>query len=295
MSTDHLASARTSSEQHCTVVGDTVAMQESDKPKARRILACIGPQRCDLEIVKKFALIDGNTFPEMVIDGRAVTGDAPPEILVNHCDKDVALVEIEWALDNGIVLHRHIMLSMEDGYAWIGDVVRSPQESAIEYRCCWPLADGVTSMPESETTEGYLVFEQSIRSLVIAPAIGEWRSDHRSAGSLEFGNDRLTLTQSRRGRNLYAPLFVQLGANKACRKRTWRQLTVAENLENVDADHAVAFRVQVGKTQIVMYRSLSHDGPRMPNRTFFGQNVISELYLGRLEKNRSMTELLQVE
>jgi hypothetical protein len=166
----------------------------------------------------------------------------------------------------------------------------------MKYRCRWPLAKGVSTIAESETSEGYLYDGKKIRALVIPPALQEWKIGTApptcsSKGSLEMGSADFTLIQSGTGQALYAPLFLDLSPRRSKRPRTWRQLTVAEKLEIVPADVAVAYRVQVGKKQFVFYRSLGE----AQNRTFFGQNVNTELFLGRLEKDRSMTELLQVE
>ena len=182
------------------------------------------------------------------------------------------------------------MLSMEDRFALIGDAVVTQDTHAITYRCRWPLAKGITTIPESETTEGYLYDGKKIRALVIPPALPEWKAE-RSAGKLIFAEDHFTLQQSANGRALHAPLFIDLDPKRSKLKRTWRQLTVAEKLEIVAVDVAVAYRIQVHKKQFAFYRSLAES----ENRTFLGQNVNIELFLGRLEKNRTMTELLQVE
>ena len=108
---------------------------------------------------------------------------------------------------------------------------------------------------------------------------------------MSFVDERVSIEATSRGRSLYVPLFLDLSPKRCLKPRTWRQLTVAENLEIVGPEIAVAYRVHVGKQQFVFYRSMSE--PK--NRTFFGENVNTEMFVGRLEKNRSMTELLQIE
>jgi hypothetical protein len=256
-----------------------------------------------MEIGKKPSLLSGDSFPEISFSGQPLAIEGEPELLVSLCDDSVALAEVQWTMTDGVKLQRHVILSLEDKFAWIGDVVLPPEQQRsdggvndMKYRCRWPLAKGVSTIAESETSEGYLYDGKKIRALVIPPALQEWKIGTApptcsSKGSLEMGSADFTLIQSGTGQALYAPLFLDLSPRRSKRPRTWRQLTVAEKLEIVPADVAVAYRVQVGKKQFVFYRSLGE----AQNRTFFGQNVNTELFLGRLEKDRSMTELLQVE
>ncbi len=269
---------------------------------ACKIAAVFDTAGLSIEIGKKKTLIQGACFPEVSLSGQLLEVEGEPELLVSLCDESVAFVEVEWAMSGGVRLQRHVILSLEDKFAWIGDVILPPddEQSAgasreFDYRCRWPLAGGVSTIAESETTEGYLYDGKKIRGLVVPPALKEWKAEALmgpvSAGKLELEDNSFTLTQSGTGRAMYVPLFIDLSPRRSKRPRTWRQLTVAEKLEILPADVAVAYRVQVGKKQFVLYRALGE----AQNRTFFGQNVNTELFLGRLEKDRSMTELLQVE
>ncbi|MEM8866453.1 MAG: hypothetical protein AAGF31_12985 [Planctomycetota bacterium] len=75
------------------------------------------------------------------------------------------------------------------------------------------------------------------------------------------------------------------------KQRTWRQLTVAQSLESVESDVAVAYRYQSGKEQMVMYRSL--DPPA--NRTFIGQNYSSEAVIGRFLESGELDEYFEID
>lgn len=268
--------------------------------KACKISAMFDGTGFSIEIGKKMPLVFGKCFPKISLSGQPLEIEGEPELLVSQCDQEVAFAEVEWPMTGGARLQRHVVLSLEDKFAWIGDVILPPDDSGgtghkFDYSCCWPLARGISTIAESETTEGYLYDGKKIRALVIPPALKEWKTErptgHFGAGKLELDKNCFTLNQSGVGRALYVPLFLDLSPRRSKRPRTWRQLTVAEKLEIVPADIAVAYRVQVGKKQFVLYRALGEP----ENRTFFGQNVNTELFLGRLEKNRTMTELLQVE
>jgi hypothetical protein len=117
-------------------------------------------------------------------------------------------------------------------------------------------------------------------------ALSEWRSDSR------YGRfDGRVLYQSAAGAGLYAPLFVDISPRRLRKPRTWRQLTVAEDLRLMPRDVAVAYRVQIGARQWVIYRSLETTG----NRTFLGQNLTSEFVVARFDPDGEMDPLIEIE
>ena len=270
--------------------GESLLFHDGWEKKSCRISAEFSKTGCQLEIAKAKTLIQGNVFPSLIVDGNPLSIIDHPNVLVEFIDGAVAFAEIEWQLDNEVVMQRQIILSLEDKFAWIGDAIIAPAESEIEYRCQWTLGEGISSVEESETNESYLYDGEKMRGLVIPPALSEWKAD-RSGGQLTFSEDHFSMQVKRKGRSLYAPLFIDLSPKRSLKPRTWRQLTVAEGLEIVGPDTAVAYRVHVGKQQFAFYRSMADP----QNRTFFGENVNTEMFLGRLEKNRSMTELVQIE
>ena len=94
------------------------------------------------------------------------------------------------------------------------------------------------------------------------------------------------------GRTAVSPLWIDFSAKRFDKQRTWRQLTVAESLKSVSADVAVAYRMQSGKDQWVLYRSLDDPG----NRTFLGQNYSSEQVVGRFDpETGTLDEFYEIE
>lgn len=270
--------------------GESLLFHDGWEKKSCRISAVFDKTGCQLEIAKAKTLIQGNVFPSLIVDGNPLSIIDQPDVLVEYVDGRVAFAEIEWHMDNEVVMQRQIILSLEDKFAWIGDAINVPVESDIEYCCQWKLGEGISTVEESETNESYLYDGNKMRGLVIPPALNEWKAD-RSGGQLSFAEDHFSMEVTRKGRSLYVPTFIDLSPKRSLKPRTWRQLTVAENLEIVGQDTAVAYRVHVGKKQFVFYRSMAEP----QNRTFFGENVNTEMFLGRLEKDRSMTELVQIE
>ena len=70
------------------------------------------------------------------------------------------------------------------------------------------------------------------------------------------------------------------------RPRTWRQLTVAEELRIVDPDESVAFRIQQGSEQWIVYRMLHGDR----TRTFVGKHILADLYCARFNASDGTLE-----
>jgi hypothetical protein len=68
-------------------------------------------------------------------------------------------------------------------------------------------------------------------------------------------------------------------------------LVVAEQLEILPPAVAVAYRVQVGKEQWTAYRSLAAKG----NRTFLGQNIVTECAVSRFKSDGTAELLLEIE
>ncbi len=101
----------------------------------------------------------------------------------------------------------------------------------------------------------------------------------------------LELRQQGQGSRLYAPLFIDLDHRRFKSPVTWRQLTVAEQLQIQPPSAAVGYRVQVGREQWLFYRSLAAPA----NRTVLGQNLTAEFYAGCFDSDGEADELVGIE
>jgi hypothetical protein len=202
----------------------------------------------------------------------------------------VEYLELEKDLGKGVTLTRQYLLSRTEEFLMIADVVVPESAARIDYRGIWPLARGIGVMHETETREVYLTRSKKIQSLVLPLALPEWKVGSTD-DKLDFQSGSLCLTQSTDGRGLYAPLFFDLSPKRSKKKRTWRQLTVAEDLKIVHRDEACAFRVQLNKQQWIFYRRISTFG----NRTYMGENINSEFVFSRFSKDGSIQRLIEVE
>jgi hypothetical protein len=204
-------------------------------------------------------------------------------------DKDVDYLELEIELADGLTVERHMALARQDDFLFLADAVLGSEPGTLEYRGRLPLATGISLDLGKETREGFLKGKRRAAS-VMPLALPEWRIDPR-VGSMHAGGGSLELCQSAAGKSLFAPLFLDLRARRTGRPLTWRQLTVAESLENQPPDVAVGYRVQVGRRQWLVYRSLAPKG----NRTLLGHNLSTDFLVARFRRDGEVETLLEIE
>ena len=212
-----------------------------------------------------------------------------------HSDDDVHYLEIEQPWSGGLVLQRQIMLVRDDRCVLMADSV-IPDEavdvstSTIDYWCNLPLGPSILWSPEAETRDGFLT-EGKRRALVVPLAAGEW-STGPTDSTLGETSDRHLQLFVRGRKSLYAPIWCDLQKRRFTRPRTWRQLTVGDQLKLVPRHEATAYRVQAGSEQWMVYRSL---GERRC-RTALGKHLVAEFYGSRFyASDGSHEELVTVD
>ena len=239
-------------------------------------------------------LLLGQWQPALTVNGQSLQVVTQWDSICWYNDYDTDYLEIEADLSGGWKLQRQLLMARQDYFLYAADVLLSPARltapAKIEYRLDLPLAEGVKFRPQEETQDGYLGFGQRTSALVVPLGVPEWRCDTRP-GSLEEVNGTLRLTHNVQGMRLYAPLFFDLHRRRHRQPATWRQLTVAENLQIVPPDVAVGLRVHVGLEQWLSYRSLAPVG----SRTVLGQNLVSEFYLGRFLHDGDAETIVEIE
>jgi hypothetical protein len=269
------------------------ALLQSDwSPDSPKIGLDFSKRNCRVEISRWTRLIEGNLFPEITSNGKPIESMSDFEVVCEMGDSDLEYLELEMELSNEFRLVRQVLLSRQDEFLMIGDLVAGKTDSKLIYRLPIPFAPGVKAIAESETREVYLA-NPKIQALVIPCALPEWKSA-RSEDRLTIEKDQLVLSQStgqKDGCGLYAPVFFDLSSSRSKKKRTWRQLTVAQDREPVAKDQACAFRVQLDRQQWIFYRAVGSQG----NRTFFGENFNGEFVFNRFEKNGTVTQLIQID
>jgi hypothetical protein len=271
--------------------GITIMADGWKQSDTRLALSYVGRQMPMELSVAGEKLISGLWSFETSCDGKPVepTGD-----WVQLCwerGKRFDLLELGQELTEGLRLERQILFGRDDRVLYLADAVisRDPSPRTIRHSFSLPLAHDAHWQPEADTRDGLLTGGNT-RTAVLPLGLHEWRCDPRGGALQEYAG-QLILSQEARGRALCCPLFIDLDRKRPKKQRTWRHLTIGENLEIVPRDVAVGFRAQSGKEQWLFYRSLGAAG----NRTVLGQNIAGEFCAGRFLTTGELREWIEIE
>ena len=228
---------------------------------------------------------------ETLCDGKLATPTGDWEQLCWERGPLYSLVELGRNLTEGLRLERQLLVGYKEKVIYLADSIVSNDGSShiLRHTTDLPLTNNIRWEPEAETRDGILVGNK-LRAAVIPPGLKEWRADPRG-GTLESRGGRLVLTQEAQGSGLSCPLLIDFNPQRLSDERTWRQLTVGENLEIVGNDVAVGYRVQSGNGQWLFYRSLGPVG----NRTVLGQNISSEFIAGPFHSSGKFKQWVEIE
>ncbi len=263
------------------------------KPKAPRLAVSYEGTDLRVELMSSGQLLFSGDWPvDVKVEGAPL---APIDDWEEQCwfsDDESDYLELSIDLEQGVRLERQFFLTRDHGVGYLSEIVLTDREEAgaIEVTTLLPLASGVKFKPEKETREGWLAVGKTRLAGAVPLALPEWRDDPRH-GELTMVDDRLCLSQTAIARNLCVPLMFDFKTSRFAKQRTWRQLTVAEQLEKVHPDVAVGYRMQSGKDQWVVYRSLDDAA----NRTIIGGNYASESFIGRFLPTGEIEEYWEVE
>ena len=285
---------------HSELGGTAILLPEWDVRRGRVHLD-YGGEEVRLQVdAGRLAAIDGAWEILIQVDGQEQAAAAPWTSLCEYSDDDVHYLEIEQRWTGGVRVQRHLLLIREDRCVLLADaVVRDADQppAAITYTSRMKLGPNVLATTEQETTEVWLQDDKGQkRGLALSLQSNEWRVGPTRAriDVTPDGNLRLEVRGDKRnqhGGSIFAPMWFDFQQRRFKRPRTWRQLTVAEELQIVDPDQSVAFRIQQGSEQWVLYRMLNGDR----TRTFLGKHLLSDLYCARFNpSDGNMEDLVTV-
>ncbi len=222
-------------------------------------------------------------------DGTLLQPRSAWEEVCWHTDDDVDYLELELELSDDWRMQRQFVMAREDQFLFVADALVGPAPAEIEYTSCLPLSQHVRFVPQDETREGTLIGHRRPVGRVLPLAMPEWRT-LQFGGDLNASQTGLCQIRQAQAQRLYAPIFIDLDRRRSKRSLTWRRLTVAERLEIVDAETAVAYRVQIGGEQWVFFRSLT----ATESRTFLGQHLHDDFFAGRFDRDGEVDELISI-
>jgi hypothetical protein len=281
---------------HCEQAKLIVMMCEWD--------VCAGKMNIDysgenvrLELLgKKQPVVFGDLESSIEIDGNDQRPIGPWVSTCEFTDDDVHFVELEQSWTGGVILQRQFMTIRDDRAVMVADSVVPRDESpttgnrVIRHASRFPVAYQTNVDFEQETRELFLGHKRN-ESLVIPLAANEWRVGMTDA-TLRLTDDHHLLLSANGKDRLCNPLWFDFQKSRFKRNRTWRQLTVADELRVVGREEAVGFRIQLGSEQWLLYRSLQ--GSRC--RSVMSKHLIADFFAGRFYMNDgSVEEIVSVD
>lgn len=243
---------------------------------------------CELSCGRSL-LLAGPWQSTFEVGGRPVDEDSAWEEVCCFSDEDVDYLELERQLSGGWRVQRQMLLARQDGLLLLADALLGEEPGELSCRSRVPLGHDVLAQFARETREGDLAIRESV-ARILPLALPEWRLE-TAGGDLTAADDMLEWETSGRGRSLFHPLLFDLNPRRAGKPLTWRRLTVAERRVIQPPDVAIGYRVQIGKAQWLIYRSLMDPG----NRTLLGQNYSQEFVMARFQKDGTSEPLIEIE
>ena len=245
----------------------------------------------------KLTVMSGPIETIIDIDGESQDPIGEWESTCEYSDDDVHFLELEQTWSGGIIIQRQILIVRDDRCVLLADCIlpgstryQSTKNHSISYVTRFPINERVRFKEEKETREVFLR-DDRMRVMAIPLAANEWRVGPTNSTLRRSQDNHLILTATGENR-LYAPIWLDFSRSRFRQKRTWRQLTVADDLRICKPDEAVGYRIQVGSQQWMLYRSL---GDRRA-RTVMGKHFIVDFYCARFDTgDGSMEDLVTVD
>ena len=278
-----------------------VSMRRTWRDRGSRVVVDFSSDVIWLDITdeKGSRLFAGDWDIELFRNGKPVTIDVAWSEVCWFTDDDVDYLELECDLDGTCTIQRQIMLLREEGIVTMADAViaHSQTAKASEWtvRSSWQLDPEIELTPADKSNEAWLkrvsqegngAATQTV-GLLLPIAFPEWQRSPQ-IGSFRGSEGRIVLETRSDQPRIYNPLVVALRGIGKTPPLTWRNLTIAQDLELVGKDVAQAFRLQIGKEQWVLYRSLT---PRI-RRTVMGLHLNTEFYAARFQASDGSYEPL---
>ncbi len=289
---------------HSERSGVAAMLPEWDVRRGRTFLNYSGAD-VEVEVTAGRRSVLKGTHQSMIhVNGELQQPAGKWECTCEYSDDDVHLIELEQPFTGGVVLQRQWMMVRDDRCVMVSDAVlpstqANRKETGLgvvdnrEIRCVsrLPLAAGIEVIEDAETRELVLSDGKKARVLFMPLASSEWKVGPSSCHAFLSEDQHLVVTTTGSGA-VYSPLWLDFQPRRFRRKRTWRQLTIAEDLAIIPRHIAAAFRVQIGSEHWFVYRSMSGRGPR----SIMGKHLIADFFAARFHPgDGGMEELVTVD
>ena len=269
--------------------GEVACLQTEWLPDSPKLTLAFQGRKLLAELSTSRVLFSGEIRNRFFVDDRPREVVSDWELVCWHSDQDGDFLELECDLEGDAKWQKHFLLARNELFCLTGDVLldRSGESTRLEGQ--WPLGQDMGFGAPKETRELFLTHKAKTCASILPVSLSEWRSE-RSDSELSITDGMMSYSKSGSGNNLYFPVVLDLDPKRCRKPLTWRQLTVAEKLDIVPNAVASAFRVHVANQQWIIYRSMAETA----NRTFLGQNLNVEFFVGTLEEDGTSNEIISV-
>ena len=214
-------------------------------------------------------------------------------------DEDADYIELQADAAGGCRVQRQILLSRADELLVLADaaiagplMTQEPQDQRLTCRSGLGLAEGIVAEVARGGRRDWRLCGRGVSARVVPLAVPDDPLLATGPASISCHENRLEWSTEGRGPALYLPLILDFSARRRRRKPEWNSLTVTEDRQVVSPQKAAGFRVRLGDSQLVLYRSF--DPPRSP-RSVLGQHTQHETVIGLLRPDGDFAPLVLVE
>lgn len=281
---------------HSDVAGLVAMMPEWDVRRGRTFID-YSDEVMRIEVMSgRRTILSGPLHTTIELDGACQTPKGAWQTTCEYTDDDVHYLELEQSFTGGVVLQRQFMVIRDDRCVMISDTVLpanfepnpdaasdSPfgSLSEVPIRCVtrYPIPDNVSAMSDDQTREVYL-HDSKRRAMMLPLPAAEWRigpTDCTAEPSNTNDESHSVLVTTNGIGAVYSPVWIDFQSRRFHRKRTWRTLTVADDLQLIPRNIATGFRIQIGSEQWMLYRSLLGRRPR----SVLGKHLVADFFAGR--------------
>jgi hypothetical protein len=266
-------------------------MRSAWRPGSAQLAVAYDGATLHVEVgVKRNVLISGACTPEVMVDGQL---RFPTSRWTENCWQstrhfDYLELDLEFP---GVELERQILFSRTDRWMLVADALLAQEAGELAVRSPLPLWPGVEYVPAGETHEGRLMIGKQTVARCLPLALPEWRSEP-APGILASAEAGLALQHRQASTTrLFAPLLIDFDQRRLSQPYTWRRLTIGEQRRQAPPDAAAGYRVQLGRQQWLIYRSLRQG----PARTALGHQTFRQFVVGRVNRKGKIEPLLELE
>jgi hypothetical protein len=234
-------------------------------------------------------LFNGDWDLEIAVDGTPVALKGNWDCTCWFTDDEADFLELQLRLDEQLKVERQVLLSRNEHFAILSDVIVGPEGCRIDYASRLPLVGEIEAETDIVTRECKIRCG-SVRVRAFPLALPDDRIV-AATGSFGPSEGSLVLKQQAEG-GLLAPVFIDWEPMHRRDDADWRTLTVTEDGKVLKRWIASGHRLRLGESQFVYYRSLRSSGEM---RAVIGHHTAHETVIGRFDEEGEVDPILIVE